>query len=235
MHDARGEHGMSEVFRWWLGGLLATAAEFSLLWAPTINSYKRFQPGSWAPTGDRLGPRQPHPRLSQGRSRQGHAGRVPDPRLRRQQLLRLRRHARRRPARHRQPDRAAAGVRRQRLRRHRPAADPVEHRRGDRPVGALGRRQAGASATTSTTTSSTWPSRSGRRSTRRSPTGSSAATGNGSETKGVGVRACGTMNRCERQPARSRRRHRRPARRAPCALRPRPPTGVRLPAPPLRQ
>ena len=50
MHDARGDHGMSEVFRWWLGGLLATAAEFSLLWAPTINSYKRFQPGSWAPT-----------------------------------------------------------------------------------------------------------------------------------------------------------------------------------------
>ncbi len=41
---------MSQTFRWWLGGLLATAADFSLLWAPTINSYKRFQPGSWAPT-----------------------------------------------------------------------------------------------------------------------------------------------------------------------------------------
>ena len=53
--------------------------------------------------------------------------------------------------------------------------------------------------------------------------------------KGVGVRACETMNRCERQPARSRRRHRRPARRAPCALRRRSPTGVRLPAAPLRQ
>jgi glutamine synthetase len=50
MFDHEGEHHMSDTFRWWLGGLLATAAEFSLLWAPTINSYKRFQLGSWAPT-----------------------------------------------------------------------------------------------------------------------------------------------------------------------------------------
>jgi glutamine synthetase len=49
-YDHHGDHHMSETFRWWIGGLLATAAEFSLLWAPTINSYKRFQPGSWAPT-----------------------------------------------------------------------------------------------------------------------------------------------------------------------------------------
>ena len=44
-------HGMSKVFRHYLAGLIATSQEFSLLWAPTINSYKRFQPGSWAPTG----------------------------------------------------------------------------------------------------------------------------------------------------------------------------------------
>ena len=44
-------HGPSTVFRHYLAGLIATAREFSLLWAPTINSYKRFQPGSWAPTG----------------------------------------------------------------------------------------------------------------------------------------------------------------------------------------
>jgi glutamine synthetase len=42
---------MSETFRWYLGGLIATAREFSLLFAPTINSYRRFQLGSWAPTG----------------------------------------------------------------------------------------------------------------------------------------------------------------------------------------
>ena len=41
---------MSELFRWYLGGLLATAGELSLLFAPNVNSYKRFQPGSWAPT-----------------------------------------------------------------------------------------------------------------------------------------------------------------------------------------
>jgi glutamine synthetase len=46
-----GQHGMSEMFEHYLAGLIATAREFSLLWAPTINSYKRFQLGSWAPTG----------------------------------------------------------------------------------------------------------------------------------------------------------------------------------------
>ena len=62
---------MSETFRHYLAGLIATAQEFSLLWAPTVNSYKRFQPGSWAPDRDRLGRRQPHTRLPQGRPRQG--------------------------------------------------------------------------------------------------------------------------------------------------------------------
>lgn len=42
---------MSDTFRWYLGGLLATAREFSLLFAPNVNSYRRFQHGSWAPTG----------------------------------------------------------------------------------------------------------------------------------------------------------------------------------------
>jgi glutamine synthetase len=45
-----GEHHMSDLFRWYLGGLLATTAEFALLYAPTINSYRRFLPDSWAPT-----------------------------------------------------------------------------------------------------------------------------------------------------------------------------------------
>ncbi len=43
-------HGLSDTFRWYLGGLLATAADFALCWAPFVNSYKRYQPGSWAPT-----------------------------------------------------------------------------------------------------------------------------------------------------------------------------------------
>lgn len=41
---------MPLLFRQYLAGLLATARDFSLLWAPTVNSYRRFQPGSWAPT-----------------------------------------------------------------------------------------------------------------------------------------------------------------------------------------
>jgi len=48
----RGLHasGGSSVFRQFLGGLLKYSPELSLFFAPTINSYKRYQPGSWAPT-----------------------------------------------------------------------------------------------------------------------------------------------------------------------------------------
>jgi len=49
--DHHAPHGMSDTFRHYLAGQIATAREFSLLWGPTVNSYKRFQPGSWAPTG----------------------------------------------------------------------------------------------------------------------------------------------------------------------------------------
>jgi len=41
---------MDEPLRHCLAGLLATARDFSLLWAPTVNSYRRFQPASWGPT-----------------------------------------------------------------------------------------------------------------------------------------------------------------------------------------
>ncbi|MER6230557.1 glutamine synthetase family protein [[Kitasatospora] papulosa] len=46
-----GEDGaMSPVMRHFLAGQLAALRDFSLLYAPNINSYKRFQPGSFAPT-----------------------------------------------------------------------------------------------------------------------------------------------------------------------------------------
>ncbi|MFD5271735.1 glutamine synthetase family protein [Streptomyces sp. NPDC058335] len=45
-----GPDGMSEVMRYFLAGQLAALRDFSLLYAPHINSYKRFQPGSFAPT-----------------------------------------------------------------------------------------------------------------------------------------------------------------------------------------
>ncbi|POX62696.1 glutamine synthetase [Streptomyces sp. Ru62] len=45
-----GPDGMSEVMRYFLAGQLAALRDFSLLYAPNINSYKRFQSGSFAPT-----------------------------------------------------------------------------------------------------------------------------------------------------------------------------------------
>lgn len=50
MWDADGPDHMSPAFRHWLGGLVHCSRELSLLFAPTVNSYKRFQPDSWAPT-----------------------------------------------------------------------------------------------------------------------------------------------------------------------------------------
>jgi len=41
----------SREFRHFLGGLLAHTKELALLFAPTINSYKRYRPGTFAPTG----------------------------------------------------------------------------------------------------------------------------------------------------------------------------------------
>jgi glutamine synthetase len=45
-----GPGGMSATMRHFLAGQLAALRDFSLLYAPNINSYKRFQPGSFAPT-----------------------------------------------------------------------------------------------------------------------------------------------------------------------------------------
>ena len=41
---------MSDTFRWYLGGLMTTAREMAWMYAPFVNSYKRYQLGSWAPT-----------------------------------------------------------------------------------------------------------------------------------------------------------------------------------------
>ncbi|MCX5197746.1 glutamine synthetase family protein [Streptomyces sp. NBC_00249] len=45
-----GPGGMSPLMRHFLAGQLAALRDFSLLYAPNINSYKRFRPGSFAPT-----------------------------------------------------------------------------------------------------------------------------------------------------------------------------------------
>ncbi|MFT4219474.1 MAG: glutamine synthetase family protein [Microbacterium sp.] len=46
-----GAHGFSPVMEHWIAGILATLPDFTLLFAPNINSYKRFAKGSFAPTG----------------------------------------------------------------------------------------------------------------------------------------------------------------------------------------
>jgi glutamine synthetase len=40
----------SDLFRWYLGGLIAHARECSLFFAPNVNSYKRYVRGTFAPT-----------------------------------------------------------------------------------------------------------------------------------------------------------------------------------------
>lgn len=40
----------AKFFGGFLGGLMKYAPDLALLYAPTVNAYKRYQPGSWAPT-----------------------------------------------------------------------------------------------------------------------------------------------------------------------------------------
>ncbi len=46
---AEGE-GRSDIFRWFLGGWMTHTADLMPFYAPTVNSYKRYQDASWAPT-----------------------------------------------------------------------------------------------------------------------------------------------------------------------------------------
>lgn len=39
-----------DLFRWFLGGWIAHVHDFMVCYAPTVNSYKRYVDGSWAPT-----------------------------------------------------------------------------------------------------------------------------------------------------------------------------------------
>ena len=109
MHDADAPEHMSDVFRGWLGGSLAFSGELAWLFAPTVNSYKRYQPESWAPTA-----------IAWGRDNRTCGFRVvgdspsepphgePHPRRRLQSVPRVRRHDRGRSLRHRARRRATA-------------------------------------------------------------------------------------------------------------------------------
>jgi glutamine synthetase len=49
-HGTRNTEHASNLFRQFLGGLMKYSPEFCYFFAPTINSYKRYQSASWAPT-----------------------------------------------------------------------------------------------------------------------------------------------------------------------------------------
>ena len=113
-----------DAYDQFVAGVLATMADFTLLYAPNVNSYKRFAAGSFAPTTIAWGKdnRTCAVRLV------GHGHERPDgepgARRRRQPLPRARRDARRRPARHREraDPRGRAGRQRLHERRPRPGA-----------------------------------------------------------------------------------------------------------------
>lgn len=49
-HDPDGEHGMSDLMRHYMAGLIAHAPDYTYFMAPYVNSYKRFAKGTFAPT-----------------------------------------------------------------------------------------------------------------------------------------------------------------------------------------
>ena len=49
--DASQKNGVSQLFRWFLGGLQAYVGDMTLIFQPTVNSYRRFAPGTFAPPG----------------------------------------------------------------------------------------------------------------------------------------------------------------------------------------
>ncbi|GLS86791.1 glutamine synthetase [Cypionkella aquatica] len=50
-HDAREKNGVSKTFRHFLGGLQKYVGDLTLIFQPTVNSYRRFAPGTFAPPG----------------------------------------------------------------------------------------------------------------------------------------------------------------------------------------
>ncbi|WP_457110885.1 glutamine synthetase family protein [Marmoricola sp. URHA0025 HA25] len=131
--------GRSPVYDHFIAGLLATMREFTLLYAPNVNSYKRFAAGSFAPTAIawgldnrtcaiRLVGTGPSARL-ENRVPGGDVNPVPGDR----------RDARRRPPRRRRGAAAGAGARRQCVRLGQ-AARPLHAVGGARRVPRLGDR-----------------------------------------------------------------------------------------------
>ena len=97
----------SDAFRWFLGGWIAHVPEVMVFYAPTVNSYKRYQSRLVGADAARVEPRQPHGGFPRRRQRAEPAHRVPHPRRRLQPVPRVRGGARLGARRHREQDRAA--------------------------------------------------------------------------------------------------------------------------------
>ena len=123
--------GESDVFKQYLAGQIACLKELAVFLAPTINSYKRYAAGSWAPTTLAWG----HDNRTCGFRIVGHGAglraetRIPGGDV--NPYLALRGAPRRRPPRDRARARAAAAARGKRLRVRRRALPPLAAR-GDR-------------------------------------------------------------------------------------------------------
>jgi glutamine synthetase len=50
-YDATQKNGVSQTFRYFLGGLQKYIGDMTLIFQPTVNSYRRFAPGTFAPPG----------------------------------------------------------------------------------------------------------------------------------------------------------------------------------------
>jgi glutamine synthetase len=50
-HDPAQKNGVSQTFRHFLGGLQKYIGDMTLIFQPTVNSYRRFAPGTFAPPG----------------------------------------------------------------------------------------------------------------------------------------------------------------------------------------
>ena len=136
LHDPDGPDGLSETMHHMLGGMQSLMPELLLMLAPNVNSFKRFVPGIFAPIAAFWGVENRSCALRAIPGTPAATGRVPHAGRRREPVLRHRRAGRRRPLRHRAPDRAgaAAAARRVRGRRARAARVPRRVSRRDRPL-----------------------------------------------------------------------------------------------------
>ena len=120
------------TFRHWVGGLVRHTGELSWLFAPTVNSYKRYQHEFMGADRTRLGARQPHLRVPGRRAQPGEpARRVAGAWRRLQPLPRLRGHDRGRAPRARARGGPRTALRRQRVRRRHGGAGARDDRRRD--------------------------------------------------------------------------------------------------------